>query len=338
MINKKSRISVVILNYNGEKLLKKFLPSVIKYTDKTLSDIYVIDNDSQDGSIELLKDKFPDVKIIINSKNYGFAKGYNLGTLNITSDYIVFLNNDVEVTSNWLTPMLNLMDNNKDIGTCQPKILSFNERNKFEYAGASGGYLDYLGYPFCRGRIFDFIENDENQYDDKIEIFWSSGACFMMRNELFKKNNGFDESFFAHMEEIDLCWRIQSEGYKNYCVPKSKVYHLGGGTLGYNSPTKTYLNFRNNLLMILKNESLVSLIIKLPLRMIFDIVASFSFLIMKKSAFHFYAIYKAYFSFILRAPKILLNKKNYNRKNSMRINLIIPINYYLKGKKRFSDL
>ena len=230
------------------------------------------------------------------------------------------------------------MEQNKKIGSCQPKILSYKNRTTFEYAGAAGGYLDYLGYPYCRGRIFDTVELDKGQYDSPKEIFWSSGACMMVRNKLFKKLEGFDESFYAHMEEIDLCWRIKGLGFKNFCFPKSIVYHLGGGTLNYNSPKKTYLNFRNNLIMITKNESLISLTLKLPFRLFLDILASFYILIKNKSLLHFLEIIKAYVSFIIKLPHILF-KKEKTKMNSNKLNKsIIPFEYYLRGKKRFSDL
>jgi len=243
MIKSEKRISIAILNYNGENYLKKFLPLIIKYSDKKLSSIYVIDNDSSDDSILLIKKKFPSVNIILNKKNYGYAKGYNLGLKKIKSDYIVLINNDVEVTKNWLLPMFHSMEENNNIGSCQPKILSYENRNLFEYAGAAGGYIDFLGYPYCRGRIFNTLELDKGQYDSSKEIFWSSGACMMIRNDLFKKLGGFDQTFYAHMEEIDLCWRIKRLGLKNFCFPKSRVYHLGGGTLNYNNPKKNILKF-----------------------------------------------------------------------------------------------
>ena len=338
MIKSEKRISVAILNYNGEKYLKKFLPSIINFTDKKISSIYVIDNNSSDNSILLIKQKFPSIKVILNKKNYGYAKGYNVGLKNIKSDYIVLINNDVEVSKNWLIPMFNSMEQNNKIGSCQPKILSYENRTSFEYAGASGGYIDFLGYPYCRGRIFDTIELDKGQYDTSMEIFWSSGACMMIRNKLFKKLGGFDESFYAHMEEIDLCWRIKRLGLKNFCFPKSKVYHVGGGTLNYNNPKKTFLNFRNNLIMVAKNESLMSLIIKLPMRLFLDFIASFYLLIKNKSLLHFLEVIKAYISFIFMLPKLLFSKKK-TKNNSIKINKsIIPIEYYLRGKKRFSDL
>ncbi len=338
MIKSTKKIAIVVINYNGKNLLKKFLPSLVKYSDIKISDIFIVDNNSDDGSVDFIKKNYSSVKIIQNDKNYGYAKGYNVGLNKIQSQYLVLINNDVEVSENWLDPMFNSMEQNKKIGSCQPKILSYKNRTTFEYAGAAGGYLDYLGYPYCRGRIFDTVELDKGQYDSPKEIFWSSGACMMVRNKLFKKLEGFDESFYAHMEEIDLCWRIKGLGFKNFCFPKSIVYHLGGGTLNYNSPKKTYLNFRNNLIMITKNESLISLTLKLPFRLFLDILASFYILIKNKSLLHFLEIIKAYVSFIIKLPHLLF-KKEKTKMNSNKLNKsIIPFEYYLRGKKRFSDL
>ena len=337
MIKKNKKISIIILNYNGKKLLKKFLPSVVKHSDPKLSRVYVVDNNSTDGSIQLLNDKFHSVTIISHKKNYGYAGGYNKCISKISSNYYIFLNNDVEVTDNWLKPMLDAFEANSNMGACQPKILSYNDKKYFEYAGAAGGYIDFLGYPYCRGRIFDSLEKDEGQYNNKIKTFWSSGTCLMVRSKIFKNSGGFDEDFFAHMEEIDLCWRISKMGYDNFCIPSSKIYHLGGGTLNNQNPKKTYLNFRNNLIMLAKNEKLISLIYKIPLRLFLDFFASIKFLVDKKSFKHFFAIYKAYLYFIILLPKILFRRKN----NIKKINLsskIIAIEYFLKGNKRFSDL
>ena len=338
MIKPKKRIAVAILNYNGINHLKKFLPSVVKYSDKKISELYVIDNNSSDGSINFLERNYPDITIIKNQKNFGYAKGYNLGIKKINSDYLVLLNNDVKVTKNWLNPMYKGLEENDRIGSCQPKILSLNNKNHFEYAGASGGYIDYLGYPFCRGRIFNTIEEDNGQYDDKTEIFWSSGACMMIRNKLFKRVGGFDERFYAHMEEIDLCWRIKRMGYSNFCYPESKVYHLGGGTLQYDNPKKTYLNFRNNLIMLFKNESLISLTIKFPLRLLFDFFSIFYFMISKKSLTHPFSIIRAYFNIILKIPSLIIKNRNIIARDKNEDKIIIPIEYYLKGKNRYCDL
>lgn len=338
MTKSTKKIAVVVINYNGKNLLKKFLPSVVKYSDDKISDIFLIDNNSSDGSVDFIKKKYSSVKIIQNDKNFGYAKGYNLGIDKIKSEYLVLINNDVEVTENWLDPMLVGLEQNKEIGSCQPKILSYENKNYFEYAGACGGYLDFLNYPYCRGRIFDHIEKDNGQHNTPKEIFWSSGACMMIRNKIFKKAGGFDETFFAHMEEIDLCWRIKGLNYSNFCFPDSKVYHLGGGTLQYDNPKKTYLNFRNNLIMILKNESRIKIFYKLPTRFVFDLFASIFILFSKKSINHFIAVLKAYLFIILRIPYYFMKKRNLVIRNSFEDRIIIPIKYYLQGKRRYMDL
>ena len=245
------RTAVVILNWNGRKHLEKFLPSVVRHTP-TQADIIVADNGSTDDSVEFLTSHFPDVKIIRLEKNYGFAEGYNRALKDIDSDYFVLLNSDVEVTDGWLEPLIATLSNDALVGAVAPKILSYAEPTKFEYAGAAGGYIDVLGYPFCRGRILSTLEEDRGQYNTKRNIFWASGAAFCCRADLFKRLGGFDADFFAHMEEIDLCWRMQLAGYKIQMEPRSVVYHLGGGTLPNNSPRKLYLNYRNNLMMLFK--------------------------------------------------------------------------------------
>lgn len=338
MKKKEKRIAVILLNFNGEKLLQKFLPYIIKFNDFKISSIYLIDNKSSDKSVEICKKEFPEVTIIINKKNLGYADGYNEGVKNIKADYFVFINTDVLVTKNWLIPLFNKMDSDNEIGACQPKILSEKKKEYFEYAGASGGYIDTLGYPFCRGRIFDYIEKDKGQYNDEKEIFWTSGCCMMIRSKIFNKLEGFDKDFFAHMEEIDLCWRIKRLGYKNYCIPNSKIYHVGGQTLSYNSPNKTYLNFRNNLIMICKNDTIANLLYKIPTRFLLDIIAALKILIEKKSFQHFFSVLKAYMSFFIFIPSIFIKKRN-NKLNHIKLNnLIIPFEHFIKGKKRFSDL
>ncbi len=338
MKKKEKRIAVILLNFNGEKLLQKFLPYIIKFNNFKISSIYLIDNKSSDKSVEICKKEFPEVTIIINKKNLGYAAGYNEGVKYIKADYFVFINTDVLVTKNWLIPLFNKMDSDNKIGACQPKILSEKKKEYFEYAGASGGYIDILGYPFCRGRIFDYIEKDKGQYNDEKEIFWTSGCCMMIRSKIFNKLKGFDKDFFAHMEEIDLCWRIKRLGYKNYCIPNSKVYHVGGQTLSYNSPNKTYLNFRNNLIMICKNDTIANLLYKIPTRFLLDIIASLKIFIEKKSFQHFFSVLKAYMSFFIFIPSIFVKKRN-NKLNHIKLNnLIIPFEHFIKGKKRFSDL
>lgn len=268
-------VSIVILNFNGRNFLEKFLPSIIKYS--TGHEIVVADNNSSDGSISFLEQSFPEVRLIVFSENYGFCGGYNRALDQLDSDFFVIINSDVEVTENWIDPVIQLFEHDEKIAAIQPKILDYNFKDKFEYAGGAGGFIDRYGYPFCRGRIFDTIETDVGQYDDTREIFWATGACIFVRAKLFKSYGGFDEDFFAHMEEIDLCWRMKLDGYKVFYCGQSVVYHVGGGTLAYSNPRKTYLNFRNSLLLLIKNLPITSLIWKLPFRWLVDYVAATKF-------------------------------------------------------------
>lgn len=270
-------VSIVILNYNGRKYLEKFLPSVIKYSQG--HDIVVADNHSSDDSIEFLSVHFPTVKCILLSHNFGFSEGYNQALAQLNSDLFVLLNSDVEVTKNWLKPMISLFEQDDNLAAAQPKLLDYQRRNKFEYAGGAGGFIDMLGYPFCRGRLFETIEVDTGQYEGQKEIFWATGACLFVRAQLFKEFGGFDSDFFAHMEEIDLCWRLKRSGYKIVCNSESVVYHVGGGTLQYANPQKTYLNFRNSLLTMIKNLTTRELFLKIPLRWVIDYIAIVKFLL-----------------------------------------------------------
>lgn len=273
-----NKIATIILNYNGKHYLEKFLPVILKHNEGY--PVYVADNNSADSSVEFLETEYPDsVELIRHKENYGFCKGYNLAIEQIDAEYYVFLNSDVEVTGGWLKPMLTLLESNKKIAVCQPKILDFHSKDHFEYAGASGGYIDLLGYPFCRGRIFKTLEKDFGQYDDVVPVFWASGACMMVRGSVFKEIGGFDIDYFAHMEEIDLCWRIKKSGLHVFCNPYSRVYHVGGGTLPQTNPFKTYLNFRNSLITLIKNERVRDLTWKLPARYLLDIIAGIKFLI-----------------------------------------------------------
>ena len=250
----RKKLGVIILNWNGLKLLKEFLPIASRFTRGEAVDLIVADNGSTDGSVEWIESRHPEVKVIALKNNYGFAEGYNRAISKADYEYITLLNSDVEVTENWWQPILDFMENNPDVGSTQPKILSYRDRNKFEYAGAAGGFLDALGYPFCRGRLFDSIEEDNGQYDSiSPDITWASGACLTVRRDLYLNLGGLDARFFAHMEEIDLCLRILNAGYRNCVVTSSKVYHVGGASLKQGNPQKTYLNFRNNLLLLHKN-------------------------------------------------------------------------------------
>jgi GT2 family glycosyltransferase len=245
--------AIVILNWNGENYLHQFLPFLMKYTSLPGVEIIVADNASTDSSRTLLKEEFPSIRTIVLDKNYGFAGGYNKAFEQIEADYFVLLNSDVEVTSRWLEPLLTYMNAHNEVAACQPKILSYDQRSRFEHAGAAGGYIDRFGFPFCRGRIVGTAEKDNNQYNSIADIFWATGACLMIRSDIYRQAGGLDDEFFAHMEEIDLCWRLKSRGFRIVCLPNSSVYHVGGGALGYESPHKIYLNFRNNLLMLYKN-------------------------------------------------------------------------------------
>ena len=341
MIANKIPVAVVILNFNGKNYLEKFLPLVLKFSGE--SKVFVADNNSTDDSVSFLKDFFPTVIVIKNEGNYGFSKGYNIALKQINSSYYILLNSDVEVTENWISPLLSLMESNKKIAACQPKILDYKNNKLFEYAGAAGGFIDNYGYPFCQGRIFDTIEDDCDQYQDSKEIFWASGACMMIRAETFWEVDGFDNDYFAHMEEIDLCWRLKNIGYSVYVEPKSKIYHIGGGTLNKISTKKTFLNFRNNLITITKNDFSKNIILKLVFRLILDGIAALKFLLAAQPS-HFIAVIRAHFAYYYRLPSIVskrkINKKSPNFKinNSFIYKGSIVIDYFIKRKTKFSDL
>ena len=247
------KVSVVILNWNGEEMLRRFLPSVVASVPERYGEVCVADNASTDASCEVVSKEFPSVRLIRLDKNYGFAEGYNRALQQVEAEYVVLLNSDVEVSEGWLEPMVTYMDEHPEVAACQPKLLSYRVRDHFEYAGASGGFIDRYGYPFCRGRIFEEVEMDKGQYDTVLPVFWATGAALMVRLDVYRKVGGLDGRFFAHMEEIDLCWRLRSRGYQLVCIPSSTVYHVGGATLKKENPRKTFLNFRNNLLMLYKN-------------------------------------------------------------------------------------
>jgi GT2 family glycosyltransferase len=325
------KIAVVVLNWNGVKLLEQFLPSVISYSNEAT--IYVADNASSDNSIQFVKDNYPTIKIIQNDGNYGFANGYNIALQQVEEEYYCLLNSDVEVTENWLTPILSIFKSESDVAIIQPKILDFKNKEYFEYAGAAGGFIDKYGYPFCRGRIFETIEKDNHQYDDEKDIFWASGACFFIRKDIYRKLNGFDGDFFAHQEEIDLCWRAFNLGYKAKYTSQSIVYHLGGATLNEGNPKKTFLNFRNSLLMLLKNLPKNKLFTILFMRLVLDGIAGIKFIFQGKFK-HCFAIIKAHFHFYHLISKNL-NKRNSVQKANYFHTKSIVYSYFVKGGKVF---
>lgn len=327
-----SKVAVVILNYNGSSYLQQFLPSVIQHSQE--AEVIVADNASTDNSLQVLSTEFPDVRCIALPRNYGFAGGYNACLKQIEADYYLLLNSDVEVTENWLQPLINFLDSNSEFGAIQPKIKSFHQKEKFEYAGACGGFIDFLGYPYCRGRIFDHLESDVGQYDDVREIFWASGACMLVRSDLFHSVDGFDEDFFAHMEEIDLCWRLHSAEYKVACVPESIVYHVGGGTLSKLSPFKTYLNFRNGLFLLIKNLPFGKLSLKLPTRIFLDWVAALKFLL-EGNPGHSLAVFRAHFSALIALRSMFGKRKKISSPPKSKLMIF---EYYIKGKKTFSAI
>lgn len=304
------KIAVVILNWNGVEMLTKFLPSVVQNSQN--ADIYVVDNASSDHSVTYIQTNYRQIKVIRNTQNEGFCKGYNLGLQQIEAEYYVLLNNDVEVSENWLLPMVNLMEGNHNIAVCQPKIKSFLAPENFEYAGACGGFLDKNGYPFCRGRIFDIIEKDTKQYDDAIEISWATGACFFVRSSIFKELQGFDEDFFAHMEEIDFCWRSKNAGHIIMVCPQSTIYHLGGGTLASENPQKTFLNFRNGLYLLHKNLPKNQLFHLILIRLVMDGISGIKFLFEGKTL-KFLAVVRAHFAYYQHIGE--LSRKRFKHKN-----------------------
>lgn len=335
-------IAIVILNWNGVGFLKRFLPVLIKFSQHEGVTIYVADNGSTDDSVALMTSEFPEIQIIKFEQNLGFAAGYNEALRVIKSDYYVILNSDVEVTEHWLTPIIDYMESYADVAACQPKILSEFKRDTFEHAGAAGGYIDSLGYPFCRGRIFSVTEKDIGQYDSLVDVFWATGACLIIRASVFHSCGGFDADFFAHMEEIDLCWRIRSRGYRIVCVPQSKVFHVGGGTLSMENSQKTYLNYRNNLLMLYKNLPSKALKRIMFIRFLLDNLAALQFLLAGKNE-NAYAIHKARRDFKKMVRRFdAVRAKNIIHATTESIPEIfkgsIVIRFYLQGKKRFSEL
>jgi len=327
------KTAVAILNWNGLDLLKKFLPSVVKNTPIDIN-IYVIDNGSTDNSIDFINTNFSSITTIALDKNYGFAQGYNLGLKKIDAEIICMLNNDVEVTPSWTEPVLELFKLEKNTAIIQPKLLNYNKKEMFDYAGGAGGYLDKFGYPYCRGRIYNKIETDNGQYDDISKIFWACGACFFIRKKVFDLAKGFDSNFWAHMEEIDLCWRIQNLGYQVKYHYESKVYHLNAGTFNVSDSNKTYYNFRNQLYMLTKNYR-GNLFLLLFFKFFIDLLISVFFLL-TRGIKHTLAIYRAYISFYKRIKQLLILRKNLN-KEIIHYN-IFSIIFYFIGLKRLKKV
>lgn len=334
------KVSVVILNYNGQKLMQQYLPSVIANSGG--AEIVVADNGSNDGSVEWLKTEYPQLRLITFDKNYGFAEGYNQALKFVDNEYYVLLNSDVHTPENWLLPLLDYMKNHTECVACQPKIHSVHEPNKFEYAGAAGGFIDIYGYPLCRGRVMSYIETDNNQYDTIQEIFWATGACLFIRSKAYWDAGGLDGRFFAHQEEIDLCWRLKARGASIVCVPQSVVYHVGGGSLGYESPFKTKLNFRNNALLLYKNLSSDRYWWTYIFRLLLDWVAALQMLLQNKPK-NAWAVIEAQTEFI-RIYKDFKTDREKNlaltihKKPSGLLNLWLIWQVYINKKQKYSDL
>ena len=335
-------LAIVILNWNGAKMLRQYLPSVLRYS-RDEATVYVADNASSDDSIELLREQFPEVRLILFDKNWGFAEGYNKALAQIDAEYYLLLNSDIEVTHHWLTPLLEFMAAHEDVAACQPKLLSIADRDRFEYAGACGGFLDRYGYPFCRGRIFETVERDDGQYDYPCEVLWATGAALMVRASIYNNVGGLDARFFAHNEEIDLCWRLRLLGYRIFCLPESVVYHVGGGTLPKSNPMKTFLNFRNNLTMLYKCLSDSELKPVMRRRWWLDYLAAWEMLLLKRNVGDFRAVYRARRAFKQWRKEFAADRRRIQQ--SRKVETVAeqrPFSllwqYYVKGRKVFSSL
>ncbi len=334
-------IAVVILNWNTRKQLEAFLPSIIKYSRYESVEVIVADNGSDDGSAEFLRENYPNLRTIVFDRNYGFTGGYNKALAQIEARYYVILNSDIEVTENWLEPLKQCMEDDPSVAACMPKIKAYNKRDYFEYAGAAGGFIDRYGYPFCRGRILDTLEKDEGQYEHPTEIFWATGACMVVRADLFHRLGGFDDDFFAHMEEIDLCWRLKNRGYTIKYIPHSVVYHVGGGTLPNENPFKLFLNYRNNLFLLYKNLPQNQLLPVILLRVLMDGLSGFMYLLQGKPR-NFSAVLRSHRQFL----SLLKRLKKKRRSNAppgqdfprQMLPGSIVFQYFLRGRKRFSEL
>jgi GT2 family glycosyltransferase len=336
-VNMENLTAIVILNFNGQKYLDQFLPLVIRYQES--AELYVADNGSTDNSLAFLRENYPQIKIIAIPQNKGFSTGYNIALGQIKAKYYVLLNSDIELTEGWLKPMLDWMEKNPKTAACQPKIKAYKRKNFFEHAGAAGGFIDFLGYPFCRGRIFEGIEEDYNQYQTSSEIFWATGACMLIRADLYHQLGGLDDDFFAHMEEIDLCWRLKRRGHQIFYIQESTVYHVGGGTLSYQSPFKVFLNFRNNLALLTKNLPKSRLYQVLLIKLMLDLLA-FTFFLIKGHPSSAWAVLKAYFSFYSRFNHWYKKRDNgpYLKKLSGVLQQSVVYQHFIKGKKTFKEL
>lgn len=333
------KVAVVILGWNGKKYLHDFLPSVVEYTPTNLCEIIVADNCSTDGSVEYVRENYPQIRIIQNTRNGGYAGGYNDALKHVEAEYYVLLNQDVEVTDGWVERVIDEMDKDPNIAAAQPKLRAYHERTHFEYAGASGGYVDAFGYAFCRGRMFDQIEEDHGQYDDVVDIFWATGACMFVRSKDYWAAGALDEDFFAHQEEIDLCWRMKNMGKRIIVVPQSVVYHVGGGSLPQGNPRKTYLNFRNNLMMLFKNLPASQLWWKMFVRFRLDDIAALQSLIRMRNLADVKAILRARISFLGALPKLMDKRKAIPvKKANLLYNKSVIWQYFALGKKKYSQL
>jgi GT2 family glycosyltransferase len=330
------KTAIVILNWNGKKLLEQFLPSIVNFSSE-LAEIYVADNASTDSSIAYVKEYFPSVHIVENITNGGYAKGYNDALKSINAEIYCLINSDIEVTQNWISPILEVFKKEKNTAIIQPKILDFKAKDTFEYAGAGGGFIDLYGYPYCRGRVFNHLEKDTKQFNDVAEIFWASGACFFIRSKVYHQLNGFDEDYFAHQEEVDLCWRAQNEGFDVKYVGNATVYHVGGATLQETNPQKTFLNFRNSLLNVIKNVPKQWFLFIVFSRLLLDGIAGIKFLL-ELRPIHTWAIIKAHVSVYVHFYKFLQKRKNLQKKYEYNLHTSIVWQYFVLGRKKFKNL
>lgn len=330
------KTAIVILNWNGKQLLEQFVPSIVQYTSEDAT-IYIADNASTDDSLSFIRKHYPAIEIIENHSNGGYAKGYNDALQEIEADICCLINSDVAVTENWLTPIVEVFEQQPNTAIIQPKILDYKDKNLFEYAGAGGGFIDLFGYPYCRGRVFHSLEEDKGQFNDTVPIFWASGACFFIRTRVFKQLNGFDEDYFAHQEEIDLCWRVQNEGYDVYYVGGSTVYHVGGATLQESNPRKTFLNFRNSLFTVLKNAPKQWVLFIVLSRLLLDGIAGIKFFL-ELRPIHTWAIIKAHGSFYRQLFHFINKRKRLQKKYEYNLHTSIVWQYFVLARKKFGAL